>query len=131
MIEKINTKGYEIISKPSSIVISFLESNKNPISVAEIGVGIGATSVEIAKRLRNFDSFYFFSFEDDVNELDEDLRCAEYCKCNLYPMGNSTATYDSYNWKLSSLCLDNEIMFDLVYLDGAHSFFMMLWQLFY
>lgn len=99
---------------------------KNPLSVAEIGVGIGATSVEILKRLRNIDSFYFFSFEKDVGELNDDLKNAEYCKCNLYPMGNSNAKYDSYNWKLSSLCLENNVRFDLVYLDGAHSFFMTL-----
>ena len=64
MIEKINTSGYETISKPSENVVSFLEdileSKKGPVNVAEIGVGIGATSVEIVKRLRNIDSFYFF-----------------------------------------------------------------------
>ena len=127
MIEKINTFGYETISRPSENVVKFLddllESNEKPINVAEIGIGIGATSVEIAKRLRDIDSFYFFSFEHDVKELEEDLKCTDYCKCKLYPMGNSTAYYDSYNWKLSSLCLENNMMFNLVYLDGAHSFF--------
>lgn len=127
MIEKINSTGYETISKACDNVIIFLEelleSNGKPINVAEIGIGIGATSVEIAKRLREFDSFYFFSFEQDVNELDADLKGADYCKCKLYPMGNSTATYDSYNWKLSSLCIENNVLFDLAYLDGAHSFF--------
>lgn len=127
MIEKINMEGYETISRPCENVVNFLEdflkSNQNPISVAEIGIGIGATSVEITKRLRDMDSFYFFSFEQDVKELYDDLKGADYCKCKLYPMGNSTATYDSYSWKLSSLCLENEMIFDLVYLDGAHSFF--------
>ena len=37
-------------------------------------------------------------------------------------MGNTRAIYDSYNWKLSSLILENDILFDLAYLDGAHSF---------
>ena len=127
MIEKINTSGYEFISTPSENVISFLEaileSNKEPINVAEIGIGVGATSVEIAKRLRDIDSFYFFSYENDVKELDADLKATDYCKCNLYPMGNSTAIYDSYNWKLGFLYFKNNVMFDLVYLDGAHSFF--------
>lgn len=127
MIEKINARGYETISQPSEKVISFLEdfleSNEKPICVAEIGIGVGATSVEIVKRLREFDSFYFFSFEQDVKELDVDLKGTTYCKCKLYPMGNSSATYDSYNWNLSSLCLENKMLFDLVYLDGAHSFF--------
>lgn len=127
MIEKINTSGYELISKPSENVVNFLEdileSNEKTISVAEIGVGIGATSVEIVKRLRDIDSFYFFSYEEDVEELYSDLKGTDYCKCKLYPMGNSFAKFDSYNWSLSSLCLENTVMFDLVYLDGAHSFF--------
>lgn len=127
MIEKINASGYETISRPCEHIVvfleDFLESNEEPISVAEIGIGIGATSVEIVKRLRDIDSFYFFSFEQDVEELDADLKATDYCKCKLYPMGNSTATYDSYTWNLSSLCLENKRMFDLVYLDGAHSFF--------
>lgn len=127
MIEKINTKGYESLSKPSKKAIYFLEeileSNKEPINVAEIGIGIGTTSIEITKRLRNNDSFYFFSYDHDVKELESDLKNTDYCNCKLYPMGNTTATYDSYNWKLSSMCLENNILFDLVYLDGAHSLF--------
>ncbi|MBQ6813451.1 MAG: class I SAM-dependent methyltransferase [Methanobrevibacter sp.] len=100
-----------------------LASNEEPITVAEIGIGIGATSVEITKRLRETDSYYFFSFKEDVKELNADLRNTDYCKCNLYPMGNSHATYDSYTWNLSSLCLKNNVKFDLAFLDGAHSFF--------
>ena len=127
MIEKISKPGYEFISKPSEDVIGFLEEllsyTEKPINVAEIGVGVGATSVEIAKRLREFDSYYFFSFQEHVDELDADLKATDYCKCKLYPMGNSTAKYDSYNWTLSSLCLENNVFFDLVYLDGAHSLF--------
>ena len=127
MIEKINAKGYETISKASDNVINFLDdflkSNEKPICVAEIGVGVGATSVEIVKRLRDIDSYYFFSFEHDVNELYSDLTSTDYCKCKLYPRGNTTAIYDSYNWNLSLLCLEDNVAFDLVYLDGAHSFF--------
>lgn len=126
MIEKINTMGYKTISKPSENVIYFVEyflkNHEDPINIAEIGVGIGATSIEIVKRLRDNDSFYFFSYENDVRELESDLKGLDYCKCNLYPMGNTRAIYDSYNWKLSSLILENDILFDLAYLDGAHSF---------
>ena len=38
-------------------------------------------------------------------------------------MSNSTARYDSYNWKLSSLCFENNMLFNLAYLDRDHSFF--------
>lgn len=127
MIEKINTAGYKTISKPSKNVIKYLEKflkdAEEPISIAEIGIGVGATSIEIVKRLRKKDSFYFFSYENDVRELESDLKNQDYCNCKLYPMGNTRAVYDSYNWKLSSLYLEDNELFDLVYLDGAHSFF--------
>ncbi len=126
MIEKINTQGFETVSAPSENVIYFLEDfikSEEPICVAEIGVGVGATSTEIVKRLRDIDSFYFFSFDVEVNELESDLKNMDYCECKLYPMGNTIAYYDSYNWSLSSLCLENDSLFDLAYLDGAHSFF--------
>ncbi|WP_407423501.1 class I SAM-dependent methyltransferase [Methanobrevibacter sp.] len=127
MIEKINTEKQQFISEPCKQVIlhldDFLESKKEPITVAEIGVGVGVTSVEIVKRLRDIDSFYFFSFEDDVAELEADLKDLDYCNCKLYPMGNTHTTYDSYTWNLSSLYLENEDLFDLVYLDGAHTFY--------
>ena len=127
MIEKINTEGYKTVSQPSENVINFVEElteiSKEPVSIAEIGVGIGATSIEIVKRLRDNDSFYFFSYENDVRELEQDLKNLDYCTCKLFPLGNTRAVYDSYNWKLASLCLENEELFDLAYLDGAHSFF--------
>ena len=127
MIEKINTEGYETISKPSENVITYLEKllsdNEKPITVAEIGVGVGATSVEIVKRLRECDSFYFFSYDWEVEELNDDLKDADWCKCKLYPVGNSTKTYDSYNWPLSKLCLEGNVSFDLAYLDGGHTLF--------
>jgi len=126
MIEKINMKGYETISKPSKNVIKYLkyllELSEEPITIAEIGIGVGATSVEIVKLLREKDSFYFFSYEKDVKELYDDLKGLDFCTCNLYPMGNTRRVYDSYNWNLSKLYAEGDELFDLVYLDGAHSF---------
>lgn len=47
MIEKINMKGNETISKPSKNVIKYLkyllELSEEPITIAEIGIGVGAT----------------------------------------------------------------------------------------
>ena len=126
MIEKIKDEEYKFISEPNIEVVETLEkitkSSKEPIAVGEIGIGVGATAVEIVRFLGNKDSYYFFSYEDDVKELEKDLKNLDYCKCKLYPMGNTKTIYDSYNWKLGLLYRDTEDLFDLVYLDGAHTF---------
>jgi len=129
MIEKIGTEEARYISKPCEEMIEYLEKmlRKNPsqLTIAEVGVGYGATSVEIVKRLREGDSFYFYSFQDEVDELFDDLKKQEYCKCNLVPLGNSHAIYDSFCWNLGKQVIDPNNkggIFDLVYLDGAHSF---------
>lgn len=129
MIEKIGTEEARYLSNPCGEIIEYLENmlndNPAPLTVAELGVGYGATSVEIVKRLRKDDSFYFYSFQEDVDELFHDLQMQEYCKCNLMPFGNSHALYDSFCWNLGNQVIDQknkEGLFDLVYLDGAHSF---------
>lgn len=128
MIEKIGKKEYRLISTPAENVLSIIEIKKKfiskPLSVAEIGIGIGATSLEIVKRLNEKDKYFFFSYDSDVNELEKDLKNLDYCTCKLYPMGNTKCTYDSYSWNLAKLlCNGEEELFDVAYLDGAHSFF--------
>ena len=129
MIEKIGTEEAKWLSKPCGEMIECLErmlrNNPPSLTVAEVGVGYGATSVEIVKRLRNQDAFYFYSFQDEVDELFEDLRKQEYCQCRLVPLGNSHTVYDSFCWNLGKQVIDPKDkggIFDLVYLDGAHSF---------
>ena len=95
------------------------------IVVAEIGVGAGATSVEIVKRLRKQDSFYMFSYEEDVIGVKDDLEEIYGTDvCDIYAMGNSHKLLDSYNWSLLKLykSSENKRLFDVVYLDGAHTF---------
>ena len=93
MIEKLGTDEAKYVSKPCDEMIEYLENilnhNPPPLTVAEVGVGYGATSVEIVKRLRQEDTFYFYSFQEEVDELYDDLKKQKYCKCNLVPMGNS------------------------------------------
>lgn len=60
-----------------------------------------------------------------MDELYKDLKMQEYCTCNLIPFGNSHTLYDSFCWNLGKQVIDlknDERLFDLVYLDGAHSF---------
>lgn len=128
MLEKINQKGFETISQPCKEVLELLSKMKqtsDSISVAEIGIGIGATANEIVKYLGATDDYYMFSFEKDVLELQSDLKQTKYCLSNLYAMGNTNKTYDSYSWSLAKLYLSKgrQSFLDLVYLDGAHSFF--------
>lgn len=129
MIEKLGTTEARYLSKPCTEMIEYIEkliaTSSRSLTVAEIGVGFGATSVEIVKRLRKKDTFYFYSFQEEVDELFADLQKQDYCKCELIPLGNSHALYDSFCWNLGKQVLDknnNEGLFDLVYLDGAHSF---------
>lgn len=132
MIEKLHNKKHFTLSRPCKDFIEVLKSYKNnaldSVSVAEIGVGIGATAIEIVKNLSPQDSYYFFSRKQDVDELYEDLKSLDYCQCKLFPVGNSKKTYDSYAWELSKILLNkydgkSDIQFDLVYLDGAHTLF--------
>lgn len=128
MLEKINQKGYETISVPCNEVLELIKELKKstePISVAEIGIGVGATANEIVKCLDASDDYYMFSFERDVLELYEDIKQKDYCLANIYAMGNTNKTYDSYNWTLAKLFLlkEKQSFLDLTYLDGAHTFF--------
>lgn len=132
MIEKIGAKGYETISRASGEVLTMLERIKREqegnVCVAEIGIGIGATSVEIFKKLDAKDKFYLFSYESHVEELIRDLTELNSKNIELIGKGNSTKIYDSYSWTLAKMVLNmieegGNGIFDLVYLDGAHAFF--------
>lgn len=128
MIEKIGTELYMGISKPCNEVIEllrkYLEQHEETINVAEVGVGVGATAVEIVKLLRAHDNYYMFSFEEDVNELKWDLLDLNLGCKNILAFGNSKKIYDSYAWSLAKLYIDSnrEQLFDITYLDGAHTY---------
>lgn len=99
--------------------------DKQRVSVAEIGVDIGATSVEICKLLDKNDQYFAFDYEEKIEALFEDLGRLQ-IKCILHARGNSRKIYDSYNWNLSEMLLEmeeqeKEGMFDVVYLDGNHT----------
>ena len=111
-----------------NLLNNYKKDAADSISVAEIGVGIGATALEIVKVLSPSDRYFFFSYDEDVKELNEDLIKLDYCKCKLFPMGNTKKLYDSYVWSIAKILLNNydmknDIEFDLVYLDGAHTLF--------
>ncbi|QLH37763.1 MAG: class I SAM-dependent methyltransferase [Defluviicoccus sp.] len=126
MLERLTDPRFRAISQPSPQAIDLirrvLAEHSAPV-VAEIGIGIGATSVALCELLDHRGEAWFFDFEERVNELATDLRAAGYQ--NIRVMGNSRATYDSYSWTLAMLLRRRRSaqpveLFDFIYLDGAH-----------
>ena len=131
MIEKIGTNAQFGEWIPCKEVIDEIKrikgTERKNISVAEIGVGIGTTSVAILELLEEGDKLYIFDFEEVVAELKEDLEKINSKKVEIVAKGSSHKTYDSYNWNLAKMIMEmrecgTKGLFDIVYLDGAHTF---------
>jgi len=124
MIENINKSGYETISKPNTYVLENLEkilNNKSNPLVAELGIGIGATTLEIAKLLKGNGQIHIFDFEDNVMILTEELKNVGFD--NIIPHGNSEKYWDSYHWSIQKIISSKTTeLFDLIYIDGAHTY---------
>ena len=112
-----------------SIIKQFKSSTPPPesLTVAEIGIGAGATALQVLKLLDEGDVYYVFSREGDIKNFVEDLQTHDLgIKCQVVPCGNSNCLFDSYNWKLSNMVFKMRErheagIFDVVYLDGAHT----------
>jgi predicted O-methyltransferase YrrM len=125
MIEHIGAPGYETISRPNTnanAVIQALLAAGNPAPmVAEIGVGVGATSLVMAAILDRRGELHLFDFHPKVAELANDL--AEIGFDNVKGFGNTDKHWDSYNWTLGQMILNGkEAVYDYIYIDGAHTF---------
>ncbi|WP_164855958.1 class I SAM-dependent methyltransferase [Sinorhizobium meliloti] len=123
MLNKIGTAGYESLSRPQYTTIDsikkLLESGIEPV-IAEIGVGIGATSRGICEVLNGRGKLHVFDFQAQVDVLADDLRALGYT--NVIPHGNTHKHWDSYHWSLMKLWQAVRApVFDYVYLDGAHT----------
>ena len=103
------------------------DGHQKSICVAEIGIGVGATALQIVQLLGENDIYVCFDFEEKVQNLTADLNSERFnVKCQIVPFGNSHDIWDSYNYNLSELIFqmreDNlDGFFDVVYLDGAHT----------
>jgi predicted O-methyltransferase YrrM len=126
MLERLTDPRFEAISQPCThaleLTARILAEQPNPV-VAEVGVGIGATSIALCRLLDHRGEAWFFDYEDKVAELGADLRAAGFA--NVRTMGNSRKTHDGYGWTLAMLlrrmrAQHPEGLFDLIYLDGAH-----------
>ncbi len=128
MINRLADPKHTTIRKPSSDVISILRqliSSDNKLCVAEIGVGVGATTREIYSIVGNSGHIHLFDFGDTLRALQRELESEDIKNITIYP--NTRKKFDSYNWSLANLLKNQRSkgkaeIFDFVYLDGAHSF---------
>jgi protein arginine kinase len=78
MLEKINAPGFETLSKADEVVCenvaALLERGLSDPVVAEIGVGVGATTRELAAILDNRGALHLYDFESKLAELIADLE---------------------------------------------------------
>lgn len=123
MLEKIGTTGFETLSRPDNVTLEaldkVLERNADPV-VFEIGVGIGATTIEIARRLHGKGQIVLFSRENDVRELTQDLNAMGYE--NVIGVGSPGKIYSGYHFDMAKAFLAGRLpQFDLSFLDGGHT----------
>ena len=122
MIEKLkNKKGNYLPCEEVIECLGKMKAERGGLCVAEIGVDIGATAVEILRLLGKDDKYFFFDVDSVVRELNVDFRELN-TEAQLFGIGNSLKTLDSYAWSLARLKIEQDTKFDLVYLDGAHTF---------
>jgi hypothetical protein len=104
---------------PNSKTLEFLASTDSR-TIAEIGVGQGATSEAILDWLDGRGVLHLFDFDDRLSTVTDRLRGKGLT--NFVTHGNSHCLLDSYNWSLMTLLKDSPAPpFDYIYLDGAHT----------
>lgn len=123
VLEQINLERNKTISRPNARVVAMVKelllSEPEPV-IAEIGIGVGATSLELAKALNSHGSLHLYDWEDRATELARDLATLGYT--NISAFENSRRHWDSYNWSLMRLLQrERRPIYDLIYLDGAHT----------
>lgn len=119
------------VSKEFIKMVEEKKQEKHPLHIAEIGVGVGVSSREVCKLLGSDDTYYCFDFDFAIQALVHDLELLKSkgeIVCNIVGKSNTDRTYDSYGWSLSQMLLDmrrnhQEGIFDIAYLDGAHTLF--------
>jgi predicted O-methyltransferase YrrM len=124
MLELIGTEEWRTVSKPSEVVLRWLDKKIDlfeSVRVAEIGVGIGATTLELARKMKNSGELCVFDYADRANELLQDLKELGFNNVTAYT--NSEKHWDSYHWSLSKMIREHQQeTFDLIYIDGAHTY---------
>ena len=131
LFSKIKSRPEDLCFDPCGEFLNVIKHLKDApprsISVAEIGIGYGATTLQVLKTLDAGDVYYAFDFAEKLNDLVSDLQTRDFgAKCEIVLAPNTDKMFDSYNWNLSNMIFQmrarNEVgLFDAVYLDGAHT----------
>lgn len=115
------SKGKWLVSPNRQLILKVQEFGCR--HVAEIGIGQGATSIELAKYLQTLDgetSLHLFDFERKLSKVVGKIKSLGYE--SVFGYGNTEKLLDSYNWSLMLLIQKGEYgIFDYIYLDGAHT----------
>jgi predicted O-methyltransferase YrrM len=128
LLEKLTDPRFVAISKPSKhaleLVRKVMETNPEPV-ICEVGVGIGATTIEFCRLLDHKGELHLFDYEDRLTDLGADIKAQGFENVHVY--ANTRRTFDSYSWALAKLVLSNragttDVRFDFAYLDGGHMF---------
>jgi predicted O-methyltransferase YrrM len=128
MPKRISDPQYITISDPSKdaidILSKILSKNLTPV-IAEIGIGVGATTYALLKLLNNNGALHIFDFEETLSEFSLEAESEHFTNIIKHP--NGRRTFESYNWNLAKMLREarsngNSALFDMVYLDGAHAF---------
>lgn len=125
MLELIGQPDYLTISQPTPgaqpILAILAKAGITEPMVAELGVGIGATSLMLARCMNNAGKLHLFDFNDKLTQLAADFALLGFT--NIEYFGNSAKHWDSYNWTLGKFLLAGQrAVYDYIYLDGAHTF---------
>ena len=125
MLEKIDTPGFETLSVADATVCENVrklveDGHPHPV-VAEIGVGVGATTRQLANILEDRGELHLYDFHGKLAELLDDLETLGHG--NVKGFGNTTKHWDSYNWSLmKQIHAHTGPIYDYMYLDGSHTF---------
>jgi predicted O-methyltransferase YrrM len=126
MLEQIGRPQNVYISTPIPEVLQVLRMVQAVVTaptVAEIGVGVGATTAEIVRTLGGKGTLHIFDYEEKIASLLKDFASLDYAAgVAIVGHGNSRRSRDSYAWRLAMLAKSTGLKLDLAFLDGAHNF---------
>ncbi|RAI00081.1 hypothetical protein DLJ53_20405 [Acuticoccus sediminis] len=128
MLERRDDPRFAAISTPSEHALRLLDQvladNPEP-RIAEVGIGIGATTIEFCRRLDGHGEISLYDFAEKLDDLSKDLTAEGITNFQTY--GNTRRTFDSYCWALAKVVQDmrrakEDGIYDFIYLDGCHMF---------
>jgi hypothetical protein len=89
------------------------------IKFAEIGIDVGKTTLEICEKLQPGSEIHLFDFQEKVKNVKEKI---ENNFKDIFVIREFGVIKGDYNWDLMKIINNKEdIKYDYVYLDGAHT----------